>query len=255
VTATCGARYTLGDGMTSNTERVWVTGEEFPYSTSQVKKAGDRIRRAAGGGQPISAEDRRLLELYRSSHYPCLRHVQDRLVRLFHKKASIDPQHIPITARPLKTPEAITAKLIREKTRLNRIQDIAGARIVTPNRKIQDAVVRAMITQLVGLNATVVKDSRDTGNEDGYRAIHIVARTTTPGVGERFAEIQVRTVGEDAWANLVEVLDAVLGSDLKHGVGPADFKDWLMALSAAVAATGRGETVSVEELPEMPPLP
>lgn len=241
--------------MAWEAERVWVTGEVFPFSKSQVNRAGDRIRHAAAKGEPISDDDRRLLDIYRSSHYPCLRHVQNRLVRLFHKKASIDPQHVPITARPLKTPEAITLKLVRERTRLSTIQDIAGARIVTPNPAIQQAAAEVILDKLSGLEPRVVKDTREEGDEHGYRAIHVVVRTTDPGIGERFAEIQLRNPGEDAWANLVEKLDAVLGMDLKHGDGPADFKEWLLAMSAAIGAVGRGETVTVGELPEMPPLP
>src|SRR5205807_9586810 len=94
----CGS-HTLAPAMAEELERAWVTGEVFPYSKSQVNRAGDRIRRAFAGGTVISEEDRKLLNLYRASHYPCLRHVQERLVRLFHKKASLDPQHVPVTAR------------------------------------------------------------------------------------------------------------------------------------------------------------
>lgn len=241
--------------MASEPERIWVTGEEFPFSKSQVNRAGDRIRRAAAKGESVSDDDSRLLDVYRSSHYPCLRQVQDRLVRLFHKKVSVDPQHVPITARPLKTPEAITAKLVREKTRLNRIQDIAGARILTPHPHIQDLVAKTILEQLPGLEPRVVKDSRDDGDEHGYRAIHIVVNTNDPGIGVRFAEIQLRTTAEDAWANLVERLDGVLGSDLKHGDGPAEFKEYLLVISAAIGATRRGETVNVSELPDLPPMP
>lgn len=89
--------------MAWKADRVWVTGEVFPWSPSQVKKAGDRIRRATTDGvQPLD-DDLELLDVFRSSHYPALRHLQDRLVRLFHKKHRFDPQTVPITARPKTT--------------------------------------------------------------------------------------------------------------------------------------------------------
>jgi hypothetical protein len=114
-------------------ERLWLKSEDFPYTISQVKSAGDRIRHAAQANLFATEEDLALLDAFRLSHYPALRHLQDRLVRLFHKKVRLDPQSVPITARPLKTREAIVAKLVRDGARLNRIQDIAGARIVVPH--------------------------------------------------------------------------------------------------------------------------
>jgi ppGpp synthetase/RelA/SpoT-type nucleotidyltranferase len=234
------------------TERVWATGDAFPFSVSQVKKAGDRIRHAESRGDSALEDDLDLLDLYRSSHYPALRHVQDRLVRLFHRRYRLDPQTVPITARPLKTREAIIAKLVRERTRLNRIQDIAGARIVVPGREAQDAVLTTVLQALAGLKPKVTKDTRGEADEHGYRALHIVVRTTHPGIGERFSEIQIRTIAENAWAQIVENLDAVLGSDLKHGDGPADFKEWLLALSTALGAAASGQAFT---MPEMPPIP
>src|SRR5262249_37416053 len=65
----------------------------------------------------------------------------------------------------------------------------------------------------------------------GYRALHIVVWMWDTKVGHRPAEIQIRTKGENAWAQVVERLDAVLGSDLKHGEGPAEFREWLLAVS------------------------
>ena len=71
-------------------------------------------------------------------------------------------------------------------------------------------------------------------------------------IGERFAEIQIRTTVENAWAQMVERIDAVLGSDLKHGDGPAEFMDWLMSVSDWIGTpAGRERTT----MPEMPPFP
>jgi hypothetical protein len=233
-------------------ERVWVTGEQFPYSSSQVKKAGNRIRRAEERGEPASDDDLRLLDIYRSSHYPCLRHVQDRLVRLLHKKGFLDPETSTVTARPLKTREAIIAKLVRERGRLNRIQDIAGARVVVQSRADQEIALKVVLQELKSLKPFVAKDTREEADEHGYRAVHVVVTTAHPGLGERTAEIQIRTVGENAWAQIVESLDAVLGSDLKHGVGPADFREWLLSLSDALGAAVRREPYILREMPPLP---
>lgn len=239
--------------MTWKAEHTWVTGEEFPFTEAQVRRAGDRIRRATVKSEDPLEADLDLLDLYRSSHYPALRHVQARLVGLFHRSQA-DPQVLPITARPLKTREAVIAKLVRERTRLNKIHDIAGARIVVPTRKIQDIVVEVIMSKLGDLKPTIAKDNRDGADDHGYRAVHVVVTTFHDGIGERPAEIQVRTKPQDAWAQIVEALDAVLPSDLKHGHGPAEYKAWLLEVSAAVGAFQRGERVTMTEMPNFPPI-
>ena len=61
------------------------------------------MRRAAERSQSPRDDDLVLLDLFRSSHYPCLRHVQERLIRLFEKKRLLDPEAATVVARPLKT--------------------------------------------------------------------------------------------------------------------------------------------------------
>jgi len=80
----------------------WKPGESFPWTASQVNRAGDRIRRAVRDGESISDRDREILSDYRAWHYPALRHGQERLKRLFHKKIGIEPAIIDVGARPLK---------------------------------------------------------------------------------------------------------------------------------------------------------
>ena len=100
-------------------------GNRLPYTTSQIKRAGERIRRAAERGEQPTAEDLQLLNDYRAWHQPTLERCQRELVTLFHKMLDFDPKDFFIAGRPLKTVEAITAKLVRSKTRLSRMQDIA----------------------------------------------------------------------------------------------------------------------------------
>ena len=136
--------------------------------------------------------------------------------------------------------------------RLNKIQDIAGARIVVPRKAIQQAALEIVLDSLSGLAPEVTKDSRELGDELGYRAVHVVVRTTHEGIGERFAEIQIRTEAENLWAQTVETLDAILGSDLKHGQGPAEFKSRLLEYSEQIGST---ETSPTFTLPKAPPIP
>jgi hypothetical protein len=42
----------------------------FPYTTKQINKAGDRIRKARAKGEPPRVEDLALLNEFRAAHFP-----------------------------------------------------------------------------------------------------------------------------------------------------------------------------------------
>jgi len=139
-----------------------------------------------------------LLE-FRASFLPAFLAVANRIAETF----GITP-----SGRPEKTPESIMAKLAREGTRLSRMQDIAGCRIVVPSRVQQDGLVDSL--------SSVFPDHRLVDRREqprhGYRAVHVIVREQG-----RPVEIQVRTDLQHQWANLVE-WSASFGGDLKHGV-------------------------------------
>lgn len=239
--------------MSQGAERLWVRGQTFPYSTKQVNKAGDRIRRASVSGAESEERDRDLLDIYRSSHYPGSREVQERLSRLVYRTMGLQPlrdiEVNTVSARPLKTHDAITAKLVRERTRLATIQDIAGARIVVPDPRTQDEVCQAILERLPGLKPRIAKDTRSEADELGYRALHVVVATDHPGVGKCPAEIQIRTIWQEAWAQVVEEIDGAVGTDLKHGEGAADAMTWLRELSDAFQSRENGVQVTIPRAP------
>jgi Region found in RelA / SpoT proteins len=222
----------------------WKPGERFPWSKSQVNGAGDRLRRAAREREPISDRDREILSDYRAWHYPALRHGQDRLKRLFHKRIGLEPAIVDVGARPLKTEAAIVAKLVREQTRLSRMQDIAGSRLTVPSLDLQDAAMGFVMQHFAKCDPRVVRDTREEADRYGYRAAHLVV--TLEG---RFVEIQIRTAAQNAWAQIVESLDEVLGSDLKHGRGPADWLEWLHELSDELRKRDLGQPFQVPPSP------
>jgi len=75
-------------------------------------------------------------------------------------------------------------------------------------------------------NPTISKDSREEADRNGYRAVHVVVE-----LDGRLAEIQIRTAAQHGWAQIVEKLDETMSTDLKHGLGPADWLEWLQKLS------------------------
>ena len=90
----------------------------------------------------------------------------------------------------------------------------------------------------------VVRDTRESPDRYGYRAAHLVV--TLEG---RFVEIQIRTAAQNAWAQIVEKLDEVLKSDLKHGRGPADWLEWLHELDDELRKRDLGQPFQVPPTP------
>lgn len=116
----------------------------------------------------------------------------------------------------LKTLESTIAKLRRGTFRLSQIQDIAGIRVVVTDLETQDRTA-ASLEQTFTVARTI--DYRDRP-QNGYRAVH------------RFVEIQVRTTGQDLWANLCEEAANLVDLGIKYGEGPEDILKILDDLSA-----------------------
>ena len=131
----------------------------------------------------------------------------------------------------LRTSEAILAKLKRMPTSLTGMQDVAGTRVVVDALTAQDRTL-SVITGLFPEEVVGIKDQRIEPDMHGYRGIHVIVK-----VDGRLAEIQIRTLWQDRWAQVVERMDAAAVDttlamprfrtienvrqeiDLKHGVG------------------------------------
>jgi hypothetical protein len=221
--------------MPWDAEYVWVTGEEFPYTRSQINRAGERIRHASARGEAPSPDDVQLLNVFRAWHSPILNALQFRLGSMMAALGGALPPGTSIAGRPLKTRQAIISKLVRERSRLSRMQDIAGTRIVVPNLDHQDLVLERTLSEFAAESPSI-KDTRADGDELGYRALHVIV--TLDG---RYAEIQLRTAAQAIWAQAVEILDEQEKTDLKHGDGAPDRLEFLKRLSDQLRRVDTGE--------------
>jgi ppGpp synthetase/RelA/SpoT-type nucleotidyltranferase len=205
-------------------------------SISQINKLGDRLRLS---GAP-SEGDLLLLQNFSSSHDATLLRVAE----------SLRKQNLQVTTR-IKTVNTIIEKLRRSKTRLSRMQDIAGARIVQEDTLVeQDALVLRVLFDLRALSTgsepveslsvsfgsveewisfarTSAKrladlwgiglDDRRTAPMHGYRAVHLVAAIDGQNI-----EVQIRTRLQDAWAQTFEKMSDLWGRDVRYGLVPDD---------------------------------
>ncbi len=169
-------------------------------STAQVDRLGERLR----ADSTISEVDLRLLQQFREEHSEALRRVQETITNELGAIAQ---------ASRIKTIQTLHDKLRRQPTKLSRVQDIGGVRIV----KDMDLIEQDQIVQdLVAVFPRAKIQDRRLDTTFGYRAVHVVVRE-----GRCLVEIQIRTRAQDLWAQTVERLGDRWGRQIRYG-GPPD---------------------------------
>jgi putative GTP pyrophosphokinase len=188
-------------------------------SISQLNKLGERLRK----GQ-VSDDDLRALDTFRLSFAPACDQAAHELNKLGLKPVS----------RPAKSTASIIAKLNRERSRLSKMQDIAGCRVEVDNIAQQDRVVNDIVAKFPD---ALVYDRRLKPSH-GYRAVHVVI-----DIQSFLVEIQVRTSLQHGWASAVERLADRIDLDIKYGGGPEGLQHQLLNLTNAIAGLEETENL------------
>lgn len=191
---------------------------ELNYSKKAIRRSGDfLITVDEVFDLEKYLESYEILSNWRASHaYP----IQS-MLGYFRKKAfEIDPN--AIIAQRLKRTPSIISKLQREgDMKLDRMEDIAGCRIVVGN-KADVYEVRNNITN--GRTRNTLRRERDyikSPKESGYRGIHLVYQykgRKTAYIGHS-VELQIRSKVQHSWATAVEVVGTFTGQALKASSG------------------------------------
>jgi putative GTP pyrophosphokinase len=189
---------------------------ETPLSRSHIDKLGDRL-----ADEALDLETFDELQRY----FDTLTTFADETFRLIEQCAAsihlLQGSSIPrVTRRRIKTLTSIREKLLRQTTTLSQMQDIVGCRIIVDRLTEQDQLSQVLMRQFND-NASMI--DRRANPSNGYRAVHIIIRS-----GVKRFEIQIRTVAQDRWANLVERLSDMLGIVVKYGGGPEKLKEAVM---------------------------
>lgn len=145
-------------------------------------------------------------------------------------------------AQRLKRMNTLVGKLARETGNVTQMHDIGGVRAVLPNLRAVYAVRRRLLKSWSPLLRE--RDYIEKPKHDGYRAVHLIFRRRGYAI-----EVQLRTNGQDVWANQVEQLGRQAGVGLKFGEGSADLLDKLREAAEVIARFERSE-ISAEELRE-----
>lgn len=150
-------------------------------------------------------------------------------------------------AQRLKRLPRIVEKLHRHpRMRFSQMQDVGGCRAVLPD---QDAVERVRVGIARRWEIITVDDYVSNPKPDGYRAVHIIVRRDDVPI-----EVQLRTGGQQDWADEVERMDGRVSYALKDGEGPPEVLRYLVLLAEVIAAADAGQAPNIADLRELADL-
>jgi ppGpp synthetase/RelA/SpoT-type nucleotidyltranferase len=196
------------------------------YSKREVSRAGqhlaNRLRALRRGDRQrlVDPEDstdvhaRAVVEWWRAAHVASMLHVADVVEAVAPELEIGDDELVTAVSSRAKRLDAMVDKLLREPGKLADMADIGGVRAVLNSQDECDSVAEELAEML---DVRRVRDWTRSPRPTGYRAIHLHAREAG-----RLIEIQLRTFGQDAWANVVEEESRLTGLNYKAGHGDED---------------------------------
>ncbi len=229
------------------------------HSKGEVNRAGallsDLRRRIATEGPERAVaqfdeaeldEAWEVLTWWRSLHARPLSSVAANLRYHVEKADARVAGRIEVTQRLKRLPTLI-GKLDRHKGNVTQMQDVGGVRAVVPGLPQVYGVRRRL---LKSWSIVRERDYIETPKEDGYRAVHLIVSR-----GGFKIEVQLRTVSQDIWANVVEEQSRILGMDLKFGGGSPELKEHLTRLAELLSGYDRGVVSRKDLIDDLVRLP
>jgi putative GTP pyrophosphokinase len=195
-------------------------------TSSQVNRLGERLRK-----EPMTPQDLALLHEYRETYQEPL----EALVAEVRCVADYLGMSAQVAMRPAKTTQSIVRKLIRERTRLSRMQDIAGCRAVV--RMLEDEGL--LVAELAARHPDWEVDDRCLNPRYGYRGVHLITPPPRP------VELQIRTALQQIWADTSERFDR-RSPGVKYGLGSPGLMDGLQRFSDLLAEFEMGGELTRE---------
>lgn len=153
---------------------------------------------------------REVVEWWSAEHIEPMLRVYETVERRAPPLALGDLTISAVSFRP-KRFESTIDKLTREPGKLADMADIGGVRAVVDTQADADELHGDLADTLEVMR---VRDWARAPRSTGYRALHLHVRSEG-----RTIEVQLRTFGQDAWANVVEEESRLSGVNYKAGAG------------------------------------
>ncbi len=209
----------------------WVATVHGVLSKSQVKRAGQTLRRSRTEVLSVSEDEVRgaieVLNAWRRAHAGPLNTAT---MALRSKLRTIGFPDAPVSQR-LKERPTIIEKLVRfPNMQLSTMQDIGGCRGVVPDRETAYRLAEQWQRHLMVGTVRRVDDYLSRPRQSGYRAVHVIVEYEGLPI-----EVQIRTTLQNEWASAVEGLAKSRGEDLKRDRGSEIVLDRLRSLADIIA--------------------
>lgn len=213
-------------------------------SKTQTDKAGAVLRSCLLGPANIEITDEiaaafQVIWGYRAAFSYPLTKLNNNL-RYYVKKESPEV----LVSQRLKRLPRIISKLIRfPKMRLTQMQDVGGVRAILPD---QEAIYALYQRIAKNWKVITVDDYISSPKATGYRALHVIVKRD-----ELPFEVQLRTPGQQDWADEIERIDGRLRSSVKDGEGPSNVLTYTRALAEVIAESEAGVPITPTRADEL----
>jgi putative GTP pyrophosphokinase len=217
-------------------------------SKTRIDKAGEKIRLWLKGEARLTDSDLRrevdVIDDFRTCHAGPLTKVAAGIRYYVAQHSSMKVGGRPVVAQRLKRMRTIADKLLREPDmRLSQMHDIGGCRALFGTV----TEIREMIAHLEKQKRWDIRKVRDYVAEprsrSGYRAIHVIVQKE--GL---LIEIQLRTISQHAWAELIERTDRRTEVGLKTDRAPEDVTEYYRLGADLLAQADEGLNRNPETL-------
>lgn len=145
---------------------------------------------------------------------------------------------LAVAQRLKRLPQVINKLHRLPGTKLARMEDVGGCRAVLANR---DEVLGVLVRIKRNWDVRRTRDYAAQPKDTGYRGVHVVV--VRDG---RCIEIQLRTSGQQDWAEAVERTAGRLRFPLKDGQGPPDLLEYFRLASEGIAGIESGTPMGPE---------
>lgn len=198
------------------------------YSKTQIDKAGEVLKKAAGSDKEMTSA-LSVLSNWRAIHAAPL----DSFAKVLKARAQRISSDVIVAQRLKRTP-SILLKLSNHKTmRLSAMQDIGGLRAILNTTDQIYTLLNLYKKSKSKHRLFSLDDNIKDPKKDGYRGIHLVYKLSkTPSL---FLEIQMRSQLQHIWATGVEVFGTLKNSSFKSGHGNKRWLEFFSLLSSVFA--------------------
>jgi ppGpp synthetase/RelA/SpoT-type nucleotidyltranferase len=211
-------------------------------SKTHINRCGQRLVSAVVGDYDVAEHVDEIEEAFavvsdfRAAHAYPMQKIRYGLRSMVRSESAAE-----LVAQRLKRLPRIVRKLHRmENSNLARLEDIGGVRAILRDGPELERV-RTRIRKRWAVSISRERDYIQEPKDMGYRAVHFVVRRDG-----RSIEVQLRTRGQQQWAEAVEAADARLKLNLKDGEGPEEMVEYFAAAGEVIYLNEYGQRVPAE---------